>query len=207
MHRLVTAAAVLLMTAALAGCSGSSSVTAPDQVRDVTHGPGPGGGPGGGGGRPQPPPPPGPLAGCPELYRVLLSCPAPDPADPPREIRAGLVINECPPENVEADAIIGLGHGRHRFVVAADKTEEECATTFTGTRTFSRGDEDRGASLEVTLTATLDTCTEEDDVSGSITRVRTRWFTDENGERHEETDVFTCTFEGELAPPPGGGGG
>lgn len=203
MHRLVFVAPILLLSAALASCSGSTSVTTPaDDVRITQRDPG---------GDPNPPPPP-PPRGCPTHYNVRITAPNPNPDRPPNVFPGGLDIDRCPPEGAEGDGFLALHAHGHTFGVPAELIEEECAEIWRGRRVINRGDRENGAHIVIHLTARLNPCSTApvEQVAGKLVRVRTRWFTDRNGERHERTDTTELNYQGqagERPEPPGGGDG
>ncbi|MEO7993211.1 MAG: hypothetical protein ABI743_02335 [bacterium] len=208
MRRLMAAFALLLLTTALAGCSGGTPTTSADPEVRANTGTGPG----------QPPAPPDPS--CLSFFDIVVHN-QPDPNTPPRTYPADLALNHCVPDGVDADLLAA-------FRLRADAPDKMLrikldnvpnpdgpGNLFAGDRVDLIGNEQRGCRLSWHVTVRVVNAVVGNgkaEVVGQLDRVRTRWFI-RDGERVETTDRIRADYAGvqEVCPPPpppppGGGG-
>lgn len=199
MRRLFCSFPLLAVLVLAVGCSGSAAPTAVDlgAVRTTAHRPDD---------PPRPPDRPNPPAGCPSFWQiaVTLTEPASEQVYPGK-----MMVDTCTDADDPMRTFIAFRLDRSAEVLKVPSFQTDCpegvdGLCYAGSRTVGRGDREHGAKLEWhTRFRIFVNAAGEREVVGSLSRTRSRWHTDRNGEKHEREDVLTATFTGSpMAGPP-----
>ncbi|MCG3151876.1 MAG: hypothetical protein GEEBNDBF_01161 [bacterium] len=135
---------------------------------------------------------------CNSLFEVSIIVP-PEHRDEIGDLPGTFLLNTCPPSGTEGDALMTLTAYERNESITIPGFEDLSAEvpTWNGTREIVRIEPDKGREIRWTMSASITTnSVTANRVDGTLSRVRTRWTIDRNGERRERHDTLSLSFSG-----------